>query len=154
MRKLASSIRRLLVLSVLSAAQLHAQDVTFTVDALNDRHTIPADVYGVNELGYAGSTVNRHGGNRHTGLNWENNASNAGSDYLHHSDSYLGSNAGIGNSQTSGALLEAWVNADRAQNLKTIITLPLGGYVAADMNGTVTQGETDDNKAADPIQPK
>ncbi|HEV3410006.1 MAG TPA: glycoside hydrolase family 44 protein, partial [Chthoniobacterales bacterium] len=67
---------------------------------------------------------------------------NAGSDYIHHSDSWLGSNAGIGNSQVPGALLQAWVNADRAQGLKTIITLPLAGYVAADMNGTVTPEQT------------
>ena len=142
MSKLVSVIGRLFVISLIAVAQLKAQDVTFTIDAVNDRHAIPPEVYGANELGFAGATIHRHGGNRHTGLNWENNASNAGSDYIHHSDSYLGSNAGIGNSQASGALLEAWVNADRAQNLKTIITLPLAGYVAADMNGTVTLAET------------
>lgn len=137
-----SMIRRILVVGALAAAHAQAQDVTFTIDAVNDRHTIPPEVYGANDLSLPGSTVHRHGGNRHTGLNWENNASNAGSDYIHHSDSYLGSNAGIGNSQTSGALLDAWVNADRAQNLDTVVTLPLAGYVAADMNGTVTQAET------------
>ena len=136
------TIRRIFVISLVAVAQLKAQDVTFTINAVNERHTILPEVYGANELGFAGATTHRHGGNRHTGLNWENNASNAGSDYIHHSDSYLGSNAGIGNSHTSGALLEAWLNADRAQNLKTIITLPLAGYVAADMNGTVTPAET------------
>ena len=127
---------------VWSAAGSHAEDVTFTIDAIHDQHVIPASVYGVNDLGVAGATVHRHGGNRHTGLNWENNASNAGTDYLNSSDSYLGSNAGIGSSQTSGALLQAWLNADRAQGLKTIITLPIAGYAAADMNGTVSAGET------------
>ena len=127
---------------ILAATRLVAQDVTFSIDAVNDRNVIPDVVYGVNDLGVAGSTVHRHGGNRHTGLNWENNASNAGRDYIHSSDSYLGSNAGIGNSQTSGALLQAWLNADRAAGLKTIITLPVAGYVAADMNGAVAQGET------------
>ena len=34
------------------------------------------------------------------------------------------------------------MNADRAQNLETVLTLPLAGYVAADMNGTVTPAET------------
>ncbi|HEX8679172.1 MAG TPA: glycoside hydrolase family 44 protein, partial [Chthoniobacterales bacterium] len=132
----------LFLFCALAATRVAAQDVTFTIDAVNERHVIPDVVYGVNDLGVAGSTVHRHGGNRHTGLNWENNASNAGSDYIHHSDSYLGSNAGIGSSQTSGALLQAWLNADRAAGLKTIITLPLAGYVAADMNGTVAQAET------------
>lgn len=119
-----------------------AQDVTFMIDAINDRHPIPDAVYGVNDLGVPGSTFHRHGGNRQTGFNWENNASNAGSDFNHSSDSFLGSNAGIGNSQTPGALLQAWLNADRAAGLKTIMTLPLAGYVAADMNGTVSAGET------------
>lgn len=137
-----SPIRRIFVATLLAVTQLHAQDVIFTIDAVNDRHVIPLEVYGANDHTFSGSTIHRHGGNRHTGLNWENNASNAGSDYIHHSDSYLGSNAGIGNSQKPGALLEAWVNADRAQNLDTIITLPLAGYVAADMNGAVTQAET------------
>src|SRR6266480_1714207 len=115
-----------------------AQDITLSIDAVHDRHVIPAAVYGVNDLGIAGSAVHRHGGNRHTGLNWENNASNAGTDYFNSSDSYLGSNAGIGNSQTPSALLQAWLIADRTQGLQSIITLPLAGYVAADMNGSVS----------------
>lgn len=126
---------------LIACAALRAQDVTFTIDAAHDRHPIPDSVYGANELGFPGATVHRHGGNRLTGFNWENNASNAGTDYLNSSDSYLGTNSGIGNSQAPGALLQAWVNADRAQNLKTIATLPLAGYVAADMNGSVAAGE-------------
>ena len=124
------------------ASHVFAQDVTFTIDAVHDRHLIPSAAYGVNDSTISGSTVHRHGGNRHTGLNWENNASNAGTDYLNSSDSFLGSNAGIGNSQTSGALLQAWLDADRAQGLQSIITLPLAGYVAADMNGSVSAAET------------
>ncbi|HKQ38593.1 MAG TPA: glycoside hydrolase family 44 protein, partial [Verrucomicrobiae bacterium] len=135
-------VRAAFLLSLLPLSQLHAQDVVFTIDGLNTRHTISDSVYGANDLNLPGATVHRHGGNRHTGLNWENNASNAGSDYFHSSDSFLGSNAGIGNSQMPGALLQAWVNADRAAGLKTIITLPVAGYVAADMNGTVAPGET------------
>src|SRR3712207_5380413 len=128
---------RLCFASLLICAVASAQDVTFTIDAVNDRHIIPENVYGVNGVAFTGATIRRHGGNRHTGLNWENNASNAGSDWFHSSDSWLGDNAGIGNSQAPGALLQAWVNADRAAGLKTILTLPLAGYVAADMNGSV-----------------
>ena len=36
----------------------------------------------------SGATVRRMGGNRQTGYNWENNASNAGSDYEHQSDEW------------------------------------------------------------------
>lgn len=124
-----------LLLSLVQSHRVAAQDVTFTIDAAHDRQTIPESVYGANELGFPGSSVHRHGGNRHTGLNWENNASNAGTDYLNSSDSYLGSNSGIGDSKVSGALLQAWVKEDRAHGLKSIITLPLAGYVAADMDG-------------------
>lgn len=126
----------------ISVPAIRAQDVTFMIDAVHDRHAIPESVYGVNDGSSPGATVHRHGGNRHTGLNWENNASNAGTDYLNSSDSFLGSEAGIGDSQTPGALLEAWINADRAAGLKTMITLPVAGYVAADMNGPVSQAET------------
>jgi len=34
-------------------------------------------------------TFNRHGGNRWTACNWENNSSNAGNDYNFQNDSYL-----------------------------------------------------------------
>src|SRR4051812_8744739 len=139
-------MRRLVLFSftvaLLLSRSMSAEDVTFTIDAVHDRHPIPAGVYGVNDLGVTGATVHRHGGNRHTGLNWENNASNAGTDYINSSDSFLGSNSGIGNSQQPGALLQAWLNADRAAGLATTITLPLAGYVAADMNGSVTAAQT------------
>ncbi len=118
------------------------QTVTLTVDATRDLHPIPPEVYGVNDSIFAGASVHRHGGNRMTGFNWENNASNAGSDYNQQSDSFLGVGAGVGNSQVPGAVLKAWVNADRAAGLKTLLTLPLAGYVAADMNGPVAQNET------------
>jgi hypothetical protein len=131
-----------LLVVVVNAAAARAQEVTFTIDAATPRHTIPQSVYGTNDRTIPGATWNRHGGNRHTGLNWENNASNAGSDWQHSSDGWLGQLAGIGNSQTPGALLQAWLNADRAAGLRTIITLPLAGYVAADMNGTVTSAQT------------
>ena len=131
-----------LVFLILLGGIARAEDVTFTIDAIHDQNPIPPGVYGTNDLAILGSTLHRHGGNRHTGLNWENNASNAGTDYLNSSDSYLGTNAGIGNSQVPGALLRAWVDGDRAQGLSTIITLPIAGYVAADMNGPVSAAET------------
>ncbi len=141
MFRILNSSRIASVLGLFLAIDAAAQDVIFTIDAVADRHPIPESVYGVNDNAIAGSTVHRHGGNRLTGFNWENNASNAGTDYLNSSDSYLGSNAGLGNSQTPGAVLKVWVDADRAAGLKTIMTLPLAGSVAADMNGTVTDNQ-------------
>ena len=137
-------IPRCLLVGILwfPAVSLCGQSVTLTVDATQDLHAIPAEVYGVNDIIFAGATVNRHGGDRLTGFNWENNASNAGSDYNQESDDYLGVGVGIGASTTPGAVLKAWMDADRAAGLKTIMTLPLAGYVAADMNGPVAQSET------------
>lgn len=132
----------LLMSLLVPSLPLFGQTVTLTVDATHDLHTIPPEVYGVNDSTLLGASVHRHGGNRLTGFNWENNASNAGSDYNQQSDSYLGTSAGIGNSQAPGAVLQAWVDADHAAGLRSLITLPLAGYVAADMNGPVAQSET------------
>ena len=63
-------MRCLLVFWLALCTALRAQDVTFTIDAAHDGHSITDAVYGVNDLGSAGSTVHRHGGNRHTGFNW------------------------------------------------------------------------------------
>lgn len=144
LRHFITMLPRLFLLASLlvPALPLLGQSVTLTVDATRDLHAIPPEVYGVNDSLFSGASIHRHGGNRMTGFNWENNASNAGSDYNQQSDDYLGSVAGIGSTQTPGAVLKAWLDADRAGGLNTIITLPLAGYVAADMNGPVAQSET------------
>jgi mannan endo-1,4-beta-mannosidase len=59
--------------------------VQFTIDPLYDVQPISPFVYGINEkqgqAEPANLTFTRLGGNRWTVYNWENNASNAGSDY-------------------------------------------------------------------------
>ena len=66
-------------------------DVTITIDPTKTKPISPY-IYGLNF--YFGETdapphltLDRDGGNRWTAYNWENNASNAGSDYLYESDS-------------------------------------------------------------------
>lgn len=76
-------------------------------------------------------TLNRAGGNRWTAYNWENNASNAGSDYLYESDAYLGGGT------TPGESIRSFIAASQALNTASLITLQLQGYVAADKSGPV-----------------
>ena len=49
-------------------------------------------IYGSNSTNIANRTFDRSGGNRTTGYNWENNASNAGADWYHHSDYGMANN--------------------------------------------------------------
>jgi hypothetical protein len=79
----------------------------------------------------AGITFDRAGGNRWTAYNWENNASNAGSDYNYQSDNYLGS------SSVPGESVRALIAADQGRGQASLETLQLQGYVAADEAGPV-----------------
>lgn len=98
-------------------------------------------IYGINFLNAItptprNLTFNRSGGNRWTAYNWENNASNAGSDYgPYSSDAYLGG----GN--TPAEAVRSIVAGDRTRGTASLITLQLQGYVAADKNGNVNVGD-------------
>jgi hypothetical protein len=106
-----------------------AQTVQFSVNAAV-HHPISPFIYGTNDPDWAGTakhlTLTRLGGNRWTAYNWENNASNAGSDYLNQNDDYLGG----GN--TAGEAVRARVAAARTAGAATIVTVPMAGYVSAD----------------------
>ena len=65
-------------------------ECNITIDPNQDRTEISPYIYGVNQdIEEVKATARRIGGNRLTGYNWENNASNAGSDWRHSSDYYL-----------------------------------------------------------------
>lgn len=107
-------------------------DVQFVVDTQQDVHPISRYIYGINqrlEGNYADLTFTRLGGNRWTAYNWENNASNAGSDWHFQNDSYLG-----GGDTPGGAVMSALQNAS-SRNAGLLLTIPINGYVAADKNG-------------------
>jgi hypothetical protein len=111
---------------------LLAVDVTFNIDALANVKNISRFVYGVNQPlsgAYSNNTLTRIGGNRWTAYNWENNASNAGSDYLFQNDGYLG-----GGNTPGGAVSPTLLDAAN-HNAGAIITIPMAGYVSADKNG-------------------
>jgi hypothetical protein len=111
-------------------------DVTFTVAANQSIHEISPYIYGVNDGSKAASvhaTIVRSGGNRLTAYNWENNASNAGSDYMFQNDDYLcGTITCSPSSSTAGAFLKAVVDQAHAAGAAALITVPIVDYVSAD----------------------
>ena len=119
------------------------QPVQIVVDPNVGNTPISSLIYGINgnaEIGIPSShsggmtdvlhrtraTLVRLGGNRWTAFNWENNASNAGFDYLYQNDSYLSS------SSVAGAAVDSTVAAAQAAGAATNLTVPIGDYVAAD----------------------
>jgi hypothetical protein len=118
---------------VLPAGEPPASDVTFRVDSSRARRPIHATIYGTNQPQWSGTARNlaltRIGGNRLTAYNWENNASNAGSDWFHQNDGYLGGGG------TPGEAVRAPVAAAFAAGASAIVTVPMAGYVAADKLG-------------------
>lgn len=106
--------------------------VNFSIDPQQDSRPISKFVYGVNQSldgNYANATFTRLGGNRWTAYNWENNASNAGSDWYFQNDAYLG-----GGDTPGGAVIPILQNA-ASRNAGALVTIPINGYVAADKNG-------------------
>jgi mannan endo-1,4-beta-mannosidase len=95
-------------------------------------------------MGLSEITFRRLGGNRMTGYNWENNASNAGLDWNHQSDDYLCGVLGLTGAQcsTTGGVITAWHDQSVAMGAASELTLEMAGYVAADMNGPVAVNET------------
>ncbi len=128
-----------LVLTAASAAVpfTHAaaeeNTMNITIDLTAGGKPISPYIYGINQYGNQNkykqvkATAVRQGGNRTTAYNWENNASNAGSDWNHSSDGNLGNN------ETPGAAVTTFVNEASFHKIPyRLTTLQLAGYVAAD----------------------
>lgn len=115
--------------------------ISFTVDPAQDNHAISPYIYCQSEPNAAdASTVSnlatnnglrlvRVGGNRFSAYNWENNASNAGSDYQFENDDYVSA------SDVPGAAVEGSLATGDTGLIATLVTGQLGDYVAADKNG-------------------
>lgn len=132
-------------------------ELTIAIDPSADRHPISPLIYGVNQDlgGVDRLPARRLGGNRTTGYNWENNASNAGSDYLHSSDSFLCSNSGISTSlcdSTPGVVYTTFHDQSLAQGAYSLLTLQMAGYVSRDKNGAVSAAETAPSARWDRVQ--
>ncbi|MEZ5278434.1 MAG: glycoside hydrolase family 44 protein [Opitutaceae bacterium] len=141
--------KRILFLSFLFLAALQARaEVLFYVNLSGPQTPISPLVYGLNDWSRnatsesTGFTLERMGGNRMTGYNWENNFSNAGSDYIHHSDNLLVNDRSAVDQARPGEAVMLSVNHARGGNRPSLITLQLAGYVAADGAGTVSEAQT------------
>ncbi len=120
--------------------------LNINIDTEKGIQKISPYIYGVNQdIPFdVKITARRLGGNRMTGYNWENNASNAGSDWQHYSDNYLLDNSGavVKDKEETGKLLTIFHEKSLSLNAYSLITLPLTGYVAKDKKGPVTEQET------------
>ena len=122
------------------------QTVNFAITVNDSPATISPFIYGTNQLMSGGENWGsmRLGGNRLTGYNWENNASNAGSDYIHSSDNYLPSVFGVpgDSSNVPGIVVEAFYRQAQPFNAYPLVTLQMAGFVARDKNGVVDSSQT------------
>jgi len=137
---------RLSLVVVLAPLAASAQ-VQITINASQQVKPISPYIYGANTTAITDATFQRLGGNRWTAYNWENNDSNAGSDYHFQNDGYLSS------STTPGAAVLTTIQADGAAGKTTLLTIPINGYVSADRlgNGDVRYPNGDTSK---PIIPQ
>jgi hypothetical protein len=114
-------------------------EVQFTIDSAAGVHPISRYVYGANQPDWGGRaghlTFTRMGGNRLTAYNWENNASNAGSDWSYSSDGYLGGG------ETPGGAVQADVQPAFDHDAAIVLTVPIVDYVAGDKDGNVDIGD-------------
>ncbi len=120
--------------------------VSVTIDTNAERAAISPYIYGGNwEFNDAKLTSKRLGGNRMTGYNWENNFSNAGSDWQHSSDTFAVTNAQIPENlwNVPGIVASDFHEENLAAGEDySLVTLQAAGYVSADKNGTVAEKDT------------
>ncbi len=118
--------------------------IDFTINTAQDRAPISPYIYGANySLGTEESiAARRTGGNRLTGYNWENNYSNAGSDWFHHSDHYLVQYLPPSQRLIPGICLTDFQDGCLLRGEYSLITLQMAGFVSADGDGTVEESET------------
>ena len=118
--------------------------VNIKIDTSKDRIAVSPMIYGVNaelmEKDVACKAV-RTGGNRLTAYNWENNASNAGSDWKNISDGYLTQNVTAEMKEKPGCAALKLNEVCTGKGAYPLMTLQLAGYVSADMNGQVTKDQ-------------
>jgi hypothetical protein len=82
--------------------------------------------------------VARQGGNRMSAYNWETNASNAGNDYFHQNDGYMGA------SNEPGWTARTFLEDAQANGAAVLLTVPTTGYVSADKNADGDVNKTPD----------
>lgn len=119
----------------------------FTINADVKGEPISPYIYGMNlkkEFAHGDkdfATIVRLGGNRITGYNWENNASNAGSDWNHSSDNNMPSNIIGSDTNVPGSVAATFTANCLRNNQDLLFTIPICYSVAADKKGIVAEGD-------------
>lgn len=116
----------------ITPGEIAAASVTLEVRTDKPLRWIAREIYGTNgapDIATNRQTVVRSGGNRMTAYNWENNASNAGSDWHFQNDAFLSSS-----DEPAKPILDAITEA-AAHAAASIVTVPIVDYVAADKLG-------------------
>ncbi len=116
--------------------------MNINIDLGAETKEISPYIYGINQYAnqenYSKVTAGavRQGGNRMTAYNWENNASNAGSDWKYSSDNNLS------NSDEPADCVQVLSKEAETYNIPyKLTTLQMAGYVAADKDGPVSEEE-------------
>ncbi len=107
-----------------------AADVRVDVRVDTARVAISPLIYGINggaDVGRDRPAVQRAGGNRLTAYNWENNASNAGTDYCNQNDRTFG-----GPGSPPAAAYRGLLDDARTRGTAAVLTVPIIDRVAAD----------------------
>ena len=120
--------------------------VEISINVKDEGKEISPLIYGINTGAESkaknGAKALRVGGNRMTAYNWENNYSNAGSDYKHNSDDFwVGSFSGEERRIPGKVALEMSSKAKKNGIPYKLFTLQMQGYVSADGNGEVSEDE-------------
>ncbi|HEX8103140.1 MAG TPA: glycoside hydrolase family 44 protein [Solirubrobacteraceae bacterium] len=135
-----AAVLPLLLLAALIAAPPAAADPgpALSLDIGADRRPISPDIYGLNYADPAlaaeiGLPVERWGGNTTDTYNWRLGSSNTGNDYFHENiaDCWSAEQGWCGSGENTPAY-RAFVAHDRAIGARTLLTVPLMGYVAKD----------------------
>jgi hypothetical protein len=103
-----------------------------SVNVATGRRAISADIYGMNFADEAMATelrvpVNRRGGNSTTRYNWQVDTFNTGSDYYFENIPEANPNVGL---LPNGSAADRFVEQNRRTATRTIMTMPLIGWVA------------------------
>lgn len=115
---------------VIEPGEPGAADVRIDVRTDTARVPISPLIYGINsgaDVAVDRPQVQRSGGNRLTAYNWENNASNAGSDWCFQNDGTFG---GPGSAPASA--FRSLLDDARARGTAAVLTIPIIDHVAAD----------------------
>jgi hypothetical protein len=107
--------------------------VSLTIAPAQRGRPISPLIYGYNAIsdpGARGVGALRAGGNRFTAYNWENNASNAGNDYMFQNDGYLV--RGASSPEAPGEAVRPTLVMAGQIGATAVVTIPIVDYVAAD----------------------